>query len=232
MGGKARDKDEEKDDRPHGLAGSHLDPDKRPRLSATSRARTTSEIVDLSAVTRAVAEAYDKGASSMRLNCENLQRNNTDLFTQLSAANGMIATLNGQIAQYAGQDPTLAFLKYQADRDRLDAQTARESDERKWTTVRDVLPEAFKALGPAAAPLAAWGAQKLGIALLPPAPKDGDRSPRAVTLRLLARLQDGSEQSNMMTGVLREYVGEEDFALVLAFLAESVAPAKPDEAAS
>ena len=62
MGGKKRDQDEDAEERPHGLAGSHLDPDKRPRLSATSRTRTTSETIDLGAVTRAGGEAYGKGA--------------------------------------------------------------------------------------------------------------------------------------------------------------------------
>ena len=235
MGGKKRDQDEDAEERPHGLAGSHLDPDKRPRLSATSRTRTTSETIDLGAVTRAVGEAYDKGASSMRLNCENLQRANAELFGQLSAANATIANLNGQIAQYAGQDPTLAFLRYQADRDRLDREKEKDEDAHKWQTIREVLPEAVKALGPAAGPLAAWGAQKLGIALLPPAPKDGDKSPRAVTQRLVARLQDGSEKSVMMLGILREFVeegGEGEFPLVLSFLVEAITPKASEEAAS
>lgn len=202
------------------LAASHLDPDRRRNLASVSRSRSYSvhETRDEAATARAVKDAFEAGAASGRLHFEGVQRAYLDTLKMLTEANAKNAELVGRLQVVAGQNVTLTLLEGQARQSELDSRLHHE-------TLRQVLPEAFRAIGPAAVPIAAWIGKKFN--LLPPAPPKGDKSPRAVTVRVLTRLQDGSEESKAVLGVLEEFVGADDFPIVLGFLVESVAEPAP-----
>lgn len=206
-----RDKDEPEDDRDNvrGLAGSQVDADKRRNIVATSRTRSraTSETIDHAALVRAVADVADKATAGQRLSFDGLQRAYLDTMARLDSANAKVVELVGLLQRVAGQNVEMQAAE-------LNARSRDLNSRHKWETIGSVVPQAISALGPGVAPFLSYVAQKFLPALPPPA---DDKSARAAVLRLVARLQDGSEGSAAVLGVLAEFCGE-DMPLVIEFL--------------
>lgn len=205
-------------------------PAKRSKSSSRSRSesKSTSQstTLDVAAILRAGAEAFSNGSAAGRHGFDGQQKAYVELFGLLQQAQQTIASQQAQLAAFAGQNPTIALLQTQAEKEKL------ETSER-WKTIRDVAPKLLDVIGPNAVPLAGYLMRKFGILDPVQAPKDGDKSPRAAAARVLIKLADGSDDSTTMIAMLRGYVEEvckEDFGLFLQFFKDGVTGAAEAEA--
>jgi hypothetical protein len=227
--GKDKKGDSESTLEPTPLASASIDPDARRNISARSSSRTRSNSqsvsIDFAKIGEAFGVAHEKGASTARAQIDSLQRSLEEAHKIIGKKEDLIEDKNkkidgliGQLAKLAEANVTSQLLEGKA---RLDETKAHEMHE----SIRQVI----KVFGPAAGPLVT----RVGALLLPAAgdvADKGDKSPRSCAIRVFSKLQDGSEVSSRLVGILADFA-EEDWPGVIMFLSDIAnAPAKGEEA--
>jgi hypothetical protein len=180
--------------------------DRKLRTESTSSSRMLT--VDVASLARVLKEAYGEGAAESRQTIDTIRLSLTRAEDRNDRLGTKVEELTTRLMQVAEQNIALTLLEGQA---RLDQTKVRETHE----TLRSLIANVAPAAGPAVAALAS----KLTPLLGPIQVEPGDKTPKACGLRLIAKLQDGSEESVGALDILATLAGE-DWPGVLQFLAE------------
>lgn len=221
-----------------GLAGAQLDPGRSRQLVTTRRTDKQTrrdESIDPAQIARAAATAYESGAASTRVSFDSIFAAQAKA---LDAANGRIDKLSTQndelrtkLDEKVAELLKLGTQSKEASEREHEARIAELKIVQTHATIRHVADRAGPGVGPAVKLLLSKFAPELTEGM----PESGEKSPRAAVARLVGYLQNGSEPSLHVLGLLEEMAGPEDWPLVLAFLAQAAQAdqaAKPAEAAA
>ncbi len=219
----SKDKDRDTEDAPSGLAGSQVDADKRRNVRAVSSSRTrsrldsTSTSISVGEIARAVGEAHAKGAELGNRTIDTVQGALDKALEHNAEITKHNIELLKTLATVASQN-----VHYQL----LQGQTQNRDTETH--EMHETIRAGILAVGPAAAPFLAY----VGRKFLPSGGDQADqgvKSPRAAAIRLFVALQDGSESSAHVLEILAMKAGDQDWPLVLSFLADLAAAPAPAE---